>query len=154
MGNRVAEIHDALAKVADPLLRESLCCLLSHFHPEWGDRCPLDVFNRLIAKNFERAGPNKTGHANVHEERIASRKEQWTTGNLGKLTRGHRGSGGVDIACPIVLVECGGRTIVLDGNHRINRWVNSNDTRFHDVIIHRISEPVEFVEYTPDMHGD
>ena len=75
MGNRVAEIYDALAKVADPLLRESLCCLLAHFHPEWGDRWPLDVLNRLVAKNLGRAGPNKTGHSDLREEQITSRKE-------------------------------------------------------------------------------
>lgn len=153
MGNRIAEIHSSLAKVTDPLLRESLCCLLTHFHPEWGDRWPFDVLNRLVAKNLGRAGPNKTGHSDLRVEQITSRKEQWTTSNLGKLTRGHTDPRGVDIACPIILAECAGRTIVLDGNHRINRWVDSNDERLHDVIIHRIDEPFGFVEHTPDAHG-
>src|ERR1043165_3598650 len=153
MGNRIIEIHDALAKVADPVLRESLRCLLTHFHPQLGDRWPLDVLNRLIAKNMGQAGPNKTGHANVREEQIASRKEQWTTGNLGKLPKGHLDASGVDIACPIILVEYMGRTMVLDGNHRINRWENSNDTRLHDVIIHTISGPFAFVEHAPDKNG-
>jgi len=153
MSKRIAELHDALAKVADPILRESLCCLLTHFHPEWGDRIPLDVLNRLLAKNMGRAGPQKTGHADVRPEQIASRREQWSTADLGKLRRGHGDPTGVDVACPIVLVEYAGETRVLDGNHRINRWVNANDTRMHSVIIHTIAETVGFLELPPDTDG-
>ena len=153
MGSVVASLHDELAKVADPLLRESLCCLLMHFHPEWGDCTPLDVFNRLVAKNLGHAGPRKTGHATVHEEQIATRREQWATDKLGTLARGHSHRGGVEIACPIVLVEHAGRTMVLDGNHRINCWVGSNDTRVHDVIIHTIPESLSFVELAPSAHA-
>ena len=153
MNKRIAALHDALAKVADPILRESLCCLLSHFHPEWGDREPLDVFNRLLAKNLGRAGPQKTGHTDVRAEQIASRREQWTTADLGMLRRGHGDPSGVDVACPIVLAEYEDETRVLDGNHRINRWVNENDSRMHDVIIHTIAKAVGFVDLPPDTNG-
>jgi hypothetical protein len=34
----------------------------------------------------------------------------------------------------------------LDGNHRINRWVASNDQRQHDVNIHAIGRVGMFVE--------
>lgn len=152
MNKRIAALHDALAKVADPILRESLCCLLSHFHPEWGDREPLDVFNRLLAKNLGRAGSRKTGHTDVRAEQIASRREQWTTANLSTLRRGHSDPRGVDVACPIVLAEYADETRVLDGNHRINRWVNENDSRMHDVIIHTIAKAVGFVDLPPDTN--
>ena len=153
MRKRIAVLHDALAKVADPILRESLGCLLSHFHPEWGDREPLDVFNRLLAKNLGRAGPRKAGHTDVRAEQIASQREQWTTADLGKLRRGHSDPAGVDVACPIILAEYAGETRVLDGNHRINRWVNENDSRMHDVIIHTVANAVGFVDLSPDTGG-
>jgi hypothetical protein len=153
MGKLAMQIHDEIAKVADPLLRKSLSCLMDHFHAEWGDRSPLDVFNRLVAKNLGRAGPQKSGHATVREDQITSRKEQWTTARLGALTRGHADPSGVDIACPIVLVEHSGRTIVLNGNHRINRWVRTNDTRVHDVIIHSIPEVLTFVDHNGGAHA-
>jgi hypothetical protein len=33
---------------------------------------------------------------------------------------------------------------VLDGNHRINRWVEWSDARDHDVHIHTVVGPVQF----------
>ena len=114
---------------------------------------PLDVFNRLVAKNLGHAGVHKIGHANVREEQIVSRREQWTTDRLYELVRGHADPQGVDIACPIILVEHADRTIALDGNHRINRWVRLGDKRVHDVIIHTIPESVGFVGLTPDAYA-
>jgi hypothetical protein len=149
MSTRAASLHDSLANVADPILRESLCCLLTHFHPKWGDREPLDVLNRLLAKNLGRAGPYKTGHTTARLEQISSRREHWTTADLGRLRRGHSDLGGVDIACPIVLLEYAGETRVLDGNHRINRWVRANDSRTHAVNIHTIAESVDVVNLLP-----
>lgn len=35
---------------------------------------------------------------------------------------------------------------VLDGNHRINRWVATSDTRTHDVHIHTVVGLVRFIE--------
>jgi len=58
----------------------------------------------------------------------------------------------VDVACPIVLAEYADETRVLDGNHRINRWVNENDSRMHDVIIHTIAKAVGFVDLPPDTN--
>jgi len=127
------------------VLDETLECLKSHLHGKWGDRSPLDVFNRLLAKNIRPPGWTPNTHANITRAQIISRKEQWTTDALGKLTRGHNNSTGVDVPWPIVLAEYDGLR-VLDGNHRINRWVASNDAKSHSVHIHVVLGPIHFVE--------
>jgi len=40
----------------DEILEQSMKCLSAHLHSEWGDRVPLDVFNRLLAKNIRPNG--------------------------------------------------------------------------------------------------
>lgn len=77
---------------------------------------------------------------------IRSRRERWSTSDLGRLTRGHASTDGDDFACPIILVEYDGKTRVLDGNHRMNRWVANNDERLHDVNIHVVERVGMFVE--------
>ena len=144
MRRRAAHCHSLGPKMND-ILDGTLECLTSHLHAKWGDRAPLDVFNRLLAKNIRPTGWTKNTHADLSRDQIASRKEQWTTASLGELTRGHGSPTGVDVACPIILAEHEG-VRVLDGNHRINRWVASADTRRHVVHIHAITGPIRFIE--------
>ena len=76
-----------------------------------------------------------------------------TTDALAKLTRGHGSTAGDDFDCPIIVAEYEGKQRLLDGNHRINRWVEAGDTRHHDVNIHTIAEIGQFVELPPKRHG-
>lgn len=138
---------------SDALFGESLRCLGAHFHPEWGDRNPLDVFNRLLAKNIRPSGWTTNTHLDIQPDQIRSRREQWTTEALGKLVRGHNSAAGQDFSCPIVIAEYAGAQRVLDGNHRINRWVAAGDTRLHDVNIHTISVTGAFIELPAVTHG-
>jgi hypothetical protein len=80
---------------------------------------------------------------------IQSRNEKWSTTALAALTRGHGDPSGTDFDCPIVLAEAQGLTLVLDGNHRINRWALTNDSREHAVNIHAIRGAIDFVEREP-----
>ena len=127
------------------ILDKTLDCLRSHLHGEWGDRSPLDVFNRLLAKNIKPPGWTSNTHANVLRDQIASRKEPWTTVALSQLARGHNDPTGKDVPWPIILAEYEGLR-VLDGNHRINRWVMLNDPREHNTHIHVVTGPIHFVE--------
>jgi hypothetical protein len=137
----------------DALLEESLQCLRAHLHPEWGDRNPLDVFNRLLAKNIRPSGCTTNTHLDVTADQIRSRRERWTTETLGKLVRGHNSNAGQDFGCPIIIAEYRGVQRVLDGNHRINRWVGAGDTRVHDVNIHAVSENRAFIELPAVTRG-
>lgn len=74
----------------DALLDESLRCLQAHLHPKWGDRHPLDVFNRLLAKNILSSTRTRNTHLDIKCDQVSSRREQWTTEDLGKLARGHK----------------------------------------------------------------
>ena len=112
------------------LFDESLRCLSAHCHPEWGDRHPFDVFTRLLAKNVRPAGWAPNTHLDIKPDQVSSRREQWTTAALGKLVRGHGSTAGQDFHCPIIIAEYYGVQCVLDGNHRINRWVDARDTEF------------------------
>ena len=153
MDFNVGGFHAALAVVGDPILRKTLQCLSPHCHSEWGDGSPLDVFNRLLAKNISPQGLTKWTHADVRESQILSRHERWTTQQLAVLQRGHTDPTGQDFTCPIVLAELDGVTRVLDGNHRINRWVLNGDTRMHDVHIHAVTSGVGFSEKVALLHG-
>jgi hypothetical protein len=137
----------------DPILEETLKCLWAHCHPQRGDRHPIDVFNRLLAKNVRPAGFTKNTHLNITPDQISSRRERWSTADLSQLDRAHTSVAGEDFDCPVVLVEYRGKVRVIDGNHRINRWVADQDKALHDVNIHRIDTPGEFVEL-PDARQD
>ena len=138
---------------SDALLEESLRCLRAHLRPEWGDRNPLDVFNRLLAKNIRPSGWTTNTHFDITADQIRSRRERWTTETLGKLVRGHNSTDGQDFSCPIIIAEYGGVQRVLDGNHRINRWVGAGDTRVHDVNIHTLSAAGAFIELPAVARG-
>lgn len=82
----------------------------------------------------------------IKREQLKSRREQWITESLGKLARLHTSPTGQDVGCPIIIAEYEGVQRVLDGTHRINRWVTAGDTRVHDVNIHTISGVGEFID--------
>ena len=153
MGNDRASLLASLTEVSDPILRESLQCLLDHFHPDWGDRGPLDVLNRLLAKNLKPPGACKNTHTSFRLDQISARRDEWATRSLAKLRRGHDDPSGIDVPCPIILVEYDGETRVIDGNHRINRWHNTGDTRNHAVNILKITGAAIFVVLPSRTNG-
>lgn len=137
----------------DEILEQSMKCLSAHLHSEWGDRVPLDVFNRLLAKNIRPNGWTPNMHLNIQPEQISSRQEQWTTDALANLRRGHGSTEGDDFDCPIIVAEYEGEQRLLDGNHRINRWIKVGDTILHDINIHAISGIGQLVELPAIHHG-
>jgi hypothetical protein len=133
----------------DSILDQTLKCLWAHCHPEWGDQVPLDVFNRLLAKGVRPSGWTQYTHLDIQPEQISSRRERWTVEALAKLPRGHTSKAGHDFACPIIVAEYPGKQLLLDGNHRINRWIDLGDSGEHEVNIHTIRGTGHFVERPP-----
>lgn len=138
----------------DAILDQSLKCLWAHCHPQWGDRVPLDVFNRLLAKSIRPSRWTPNTHLSIQPQQISSRRERWTTDTLAKIDRGHGSITGDDFDCPIIVVEYERKQRLLDGNHRINRWIEAGVTRLHDVNIHTIAGVGQFVELPTIRHGD
>ena len=130
----------------DPLLDQTLQCLSWHRHREWGDRVPLDVFTRLLAKNIRAPGWTPNTHLELQPQELTSRREVWTAAQLARLRRGHESKAGDDFNCPIIVAEYQGTQRLLDGNHRNNRWIETGDERTHDVNIHCVTETAAFVE--------
>jgi hypothetical protein len=133
----------------DALLDQTLECLQAHHHREWGDREPMDVFNRLLAKNVRPDGWTPNTHLNINRGQISSRQEKWGIDKLAQLERGHSDPTGADFDCPIIVVEYEGRRRLLDGNHRINRWLAAHDPRLHDVNIHKAEGTGQLIELPP-----
>jgi len=143
---RTPSRHGARLTVHDPILEQSLWCLRFHCTGRKGDYTLLDVFNRLLAKNIRPSGWTDNTHLNIQPHQVTSRRERWTTASLAELT-GHKFTNGEDFDSPIVVAEYDGVTRLLDGNHRINRWVEAGDMSLHDVNIHRIAGVGQFVEH-------
>ena len=131
---------------SDDILEQTLRCLSPHRHAQWGDRFPFDVFTRLLAKNIRLNGWTSNTHLDIRTQQISSRKERWTTPSLAELARGHQSTAGEDFPCPIIIAIYDGKQRLLDGNHRINRWISKSDTSLHDVNIHEVSGLGRFVE--------
>jgi hypothetical protein len=64
---------------------------------------------------------------------------------LARLPRAHPGISLWESDTPIVLAEYNGAIRLLDGNHRINRWVSIADSRTHPVNIHTINALGTFI---------
>lgn len=136
---------------SDPILGQTLACLRAHLHRKWGDREPIDVFNRLLAKNIRPTGWTPCTHANYQLSEIRSRREEWPTEKLGQLARGHSGLAGprTRLDGPIIIVDFDLTLRVLDGNHRINTWVATGDSASHYVHIHTVEGALKFLELQP-----
>ena len=114
-----------------------------------GDRDGLDVFNRLLAKYTKPTDWTTNTHLTFQRSDITSRREQWSTEALGEIPRARPDPSGVDIPCPIIIVEYDGAQRILDGNHRINRWVAARDQRIHEIHVHTVTGAPHFVGLPP-----
>jgi len=130
--------------LSDTILEQTMQCLMWHIHPEWGDRNSLDVINRLLAKKLRPEGWETNMHLDIGPHQVHSRQEQWTIDKLEKLSRDHSSRGGDDFGCPIIIIEYESKQYLLDGNHRVNRWIKTRDPNPHDINIHTISGGGQF----------
>lgn len=122
----------------DPIFEETLNLLRYHFHPEWGDRTPFDVFTRLLAKGARRPKWKQTDHERVRPSRIASERQTRSTTELGKLVRGHTRDQPWNEAAPIIIALYRGQELLLDGTTRINKWLREGNDSDHIVNFHVI----------------
>lgn len=100
------------------------------------DASPAACLNRLTNERLSGAkvalGP---GTAVVREER-------WLTYELSRLERKHSKAHDFDDNRPIVVVEFDGRLILVDGNHRVTRWIASGHNVERQLLIIRPTDRV------------
>lgn len=122
----------------DDVLEQSLQMLRHHYHPEWGDRSLMDVFNRLLSKNIRQPGWKRTDHMDVRIGQIRSFRDQRSTAELTQFPRTHDRDKPIKEDCPIIVVVYAGQDRLLDGTTRINYWVNTGNSDLHDLNVHVI----------------
>lgn len=132
----------------DRIFYETLMALRWHYHPEWGDRAEFDVVTRLLAKNIKREGCTKYDHEPITVEQVRSRREYRTTEQLSQLSVGHSRDKPQHLGGPIIVFDYEGEERLLDGNTRINYWLQSGNTEGHLVHVHWV-DPVKSSEETP-----
>jgi hypothetical protein len=132
------EVLDATLKCFDPW----------HQSRAKGDRTAFDTFQRLLAKSV-RPGADHNLHCVISPAQIRSERQVRDTGELAKLGRGHSRTTPSSTAGPIILAVYGGQERVLDGNNRINYWVEARNTDPHVVHVHFIEGDGQFVLLPP-----
>ncbi len=129
----------------DPILDKTLVCLSAHVHPKWGDRSPMDAFNRLLAKHrkVRPADWREDTHLNIQRSQIRSKMVRRTAAELSVLCQ-HKGAARNERFTrePVVIAVYRGEELLLDGNHRINFWMQRGDTSLHEVHLHYIDGEV------------
>jgi hypothetical protein len=130
----------AVAPLMHQVLKETLECLRWHFHPEWRDRTPFDVFTRLLAKSLRSSGWTESDHINMLPYRIRSYREIRTTAELAQLERGHTQDTPQYKHGPIIIAVYEGQERLIDGASRINLWVRQQNKDLHVVHVHVIED--------------
>lgn len=89
---------------------------------------------------LNRLTTERPGLSRIHldENTAIVREEQWSTEQLAILERKHEKVHGFGDDRPIVVVEVGERKIVVDGNHRVTRWLRSGVSRQHRILLIRL----------------
>ena len=111
------------------VFEDTLQWLKFHIWRKLGDETPFDAFRRLLAKNIGAPGWKDTDHYSVERHQIRSYREKRTTAKLAHLPRGHARDKPKNINCPIIIAVVDRQERLLDGNTRINYWVNEGNSQ-------------------------
>lgn len=100
-------------------------------YPKPNDATPNACLNRLTNERL------KTFRVNLNESTAFVLDEQWLTDDLVTLDRKHERFHDFDDERPIVVVDVHGRKLLVDGNHRVTRWLMQAVSRLHRVLLIR-----------------
>ena len=90
---------------------------------------PQGCLNRLVRERV----PDKTLNVDARTATIC--KEIWRTSDLRSLKRKHDRMNEEDDRRPIVVVDYRNERLVIDGNHRVNRWLLASPIPEHEVLL-------------------
>lgn len=123
---------------SDPILKETLDHLRYHFHPEWRDRTPFDVFTRLLAKKIRAPKWKPSDHEPVKPSRVTSERQIRSTEQLAKLVHAETQDQPWNESGPIIIAVYRSKEWLLDGATRINKWMREGNDDDHTVHVHVI----------------
>lgn len=92
---------------------------------------PNECINRLAKEYFA------ADHIWLSESSTSVSYEKWPMQQLAKVERHHRRMHEVDDDRPVVILERGARRVVIDGNHRITRWLHLKHADEKSVLVLR-----------------
>ncbi len=93
------------------------------------DETATECLNRLVRERIDEKA------LRVDETTAGITEVSWPTARLNELDRKHDRTNDKDDRRPIVVVQHRNRKLLIDGNHRVNRWLRESPTPEHDVLL-------------------
>lgn len=116
--------------MSDYEVRELWALAYRTLKPKATDRSPNACLNRLLRERISGRTPPE-----VNELTATIQKESWTRKQLQELERKHERINDKDDNRPLVVVKYGHQKILIDGNHRVNRWLAARTDSEHEVLL-------------------
>jgi hypothetical protein len=103
----------------------------STLRPKPSDPSPNACLNRLINERLS------SQRVSLNPETAVVCEEHWPSEDLAHLDRWHTKMHDFDDDRPIVVVQLASRKILIDGNHRVTRWLSTGAGRVRPVLLIR-----------------
>lgn len=94
-----------------------------------GNETPNECLNRLTN---ERKGVPRL---RLNQQTTVISLEQWSSEHLCILDVKHNRNHCFDDSRPIVVIDLGERKLLVDGNHRVARWLMKEESREYEVLL-------------------
>ncbi len=91
-----------------------------------------ECLNRLAKEYFGQS------HVTLSEASALIFNVQWSQDELRSLERHHCRLHDFDDERPLIVVQRGPRTAVIDGNHRVTRWLQRKSSKQYQVLLLRL----------------
>jgi hypothetical protein len=88
------------------------------------------VLNRLVNERFPSGPPLE-----LNQTTCSIGEHEYSTRELEAFERWHKRDTPASDAGSIVVAQCRGRSFVIDGNNRVNRWIRENSRDLHRAIV-------------------
>ncbi len=98
--------------------------------PKHSDNSPNACLNRLTNERL-----SGCSQIQLNEKTAVVREELWPTAQLNILERKHQRVHNFNDDRPVIVVEYGNRKILVDGNHRVTRWITGAYQSQHRVLL-------------------
>jgi len=110
--------------------RELWALVYGTMKPKVTDPSPNACLNRLVRERISGRAPPE-----VNEMTATIQREFWTVEQLQALERKHERVNDENDNRPLVVVKYSHRKLLIDGNHRVNRWLAAQSGSQREVLV-------------------